>query len=57
MNRSIEVRVMSNTPRYLVTAALLPLLLGGCSALDRLKNVGEQPALSAIETPTAQPGY
>ena len=32
-------------------------LVAGCSALDRLKNVGEQPALSAIENPTAQPGY
>ncbi|MGH6783811.1 MAG: flagellar basal body L-ring protein FlgH, partial [Sphingomicrobium sp.] len=27
------------------------------SALDRLKNIGETPALSAIENPTAQPGY
>ena len=34
-----------------------PSLLGNCSALDRLKNIGEQPALSAIENPTAQPGY
>src|SRR5438046_9594596 len=32
-------------------------LLGSCSALDRLKNIGEQPSLSAIENPTAQPGY
>jgi len=32
-------------------------LLAGCSALDRLKNVGEQPALAPIENPTAQPGY
>jgi flagellar L-ring protein precursor FlgH len=40
------------------TALLLAgSLLGGCSAIDRLKNVGEQPALSAIENPTAQPGY
>jgi flagellar L-ring protein precursor FlgH len=47
---------MSKQTRYLVIA-LLPVLLGGCSALDRLKNVGEQPALSSIENPTAQPGY
>jgi flagellar L-ring protein precursor FlgH len=40
-----------------VSLVLLAALLGGCSALDRLKNVGEQPALSAIENPTAQPGY
>ncbi|HEX2653678.1 MAG TPA: flagellar basal body L-ring protein FlgH [Xanthobacteraceae bacterium] len=29
----------------------------GCSAIDRLKNIGEQPVLSAIEDPTAKPGY
>jgi flagellar L-ring protein precursor FlgH len=32
-------------------------LLADCSAMDRLKNIGEQPALSAIENPVAQPGY
>ena len=52
---------MSNRPR--LPASRLPSLarsgglLGGCAALDRLKNIGEQPALSAIENPTAQPGY
>lgn len=30
---------------------------GGCSSIDRLANIGERPALSAIENPTAQPGY
>ncbi len=34
-----------------------PRCSAGCSALDRLANVGEQPALSAIENPTSQPGY
>jgi len=45
--------------RLLASTALVLLasLLGGCSALDRLKNVGEQPALAPIENPTAQPGY
>ena len=32
-------------------------LLSGCAALDRLISVGEQPRLSTIENPTAQPGY
>jgi flagellar L-ring protein precursor FlgH len=32
-------------------------LLSGCAALDRLKLIGEQPPLSAIENPTAAPGY
>ena len=33
------------------------VLLSGCAAFDRLKNVGEQPALSAVDNPTARPGY
>jgi flagellar L-ring protein precursor FlgH len=39
---------------------ILPLMLvalAGCSAVDRLKNVGEAPKLSAIENPVAAPGY
>jgi flagellar L-ring protein precursor FlgH len=32
-------------------------LLGGCAAIDRLTLIGEQPPLSAIENPTAAPGY
>jgi len=32
-------------------------LLSGCSAFDRIISVGEQPKLSTIENPTAQPGY
>ncbi len=50
---------MSNTPRLPASIAVVLAggLLGSCSALDRLKNIGEQPALSAIENPTAQPGY
>ena len=51
--------MMSNKPHLpaALPVALLSILLGSCSALDRLKNIGEQPALSAIENPTAQPGY
>ncbi len=32
-------------------------LLAGCASLDQLQRVGEEPKLSAIENPTAQPGY
>ena len=32
-------------------------LLAGCSTLDKLASVGEEPKLSAIENPTAQAGY
>ena len=35
----------------------MPGLAGGCSGIDRLSQIGEQPKLTAIENPTAQPGY
>src|SRR5271167_2148682 len=28
-----------------------------CSSIDRLKAIGEQPPLSALENPTTEPGY
>src|ERR1700760_3476695 len=45
--------------RAALAAALLATaaLGGGCSALDRFAALGEKPALTAIENPTAQPGY
>src|ERR1700733_14620117 len=36
---------------------VLALCAGGCSSLDRIRNIGEQPALAAIEDPVAKPGY
>ncbi|MBI5114686.1 MAG: flagellar basal body L-ring protein FlgH [Rhodovulum sp.] len=50
---------LSQLPRRTATvvALLAATLAGGCSAIDRLSSVGEQPALRAIENPTAQPGY
>src|ERR1041384_6354277 len=49
-----------SSSRPLLTTIALVLVLGlagGCSAIDRLKNNGEQPKLAAIENPTAQPVY
>jgi flagellar L-ring protein precursor FlgH len=45
--------------RLLSTTALaiLAAQMAGCAAIDRLKNIGEEPKLAAIENPTAQPGY
>ncbi|MCC2111765.1 MAG: flagellar basal body L-ring protein FlgH [Hyphomicrobiales bacterium] len=40
-----------------IFCALAAVLLAGCSAADRLANVGNTPSLSAIEDPTTQPGY
>ena len=45
--------------RLLRVAAIVSAFaaLGGCAAYDRLLNVGQQPRLTAIDNPTAQPGY
>src|ERR1700741_4796333 len=52
---------MSRFPSFRIVklAALFAIttLAGGCSAVDRLSQIGEQPKLTAIENPTAQPGY
>jgi flagellar L-ring protein precursor FlgH len=39
------------------SVAALASFAGGCSSLDRLRNLGEQPPLAAINDPTAEPGY
>src|SRR5579864_1974379 len=45
--------------RLALTGTMLTVIsiAGGCSAVDRLSQIGEQPKLSAIENPTTQPGY
>jgi flagellar L-ring protein FlgH len=37
------------------TSALV--LAAGCSSIDRVKNIGEQPSLASIDNPTSQAGY
>src|SRR5215467_4276469 len=46
-------------PRVVISALLLATcaLASGCSSIDRLSQIGEQPKLSAIDNPTTQPGY
>ena len=44
-------------PQSVLGLVLAAWLLAGCSALDRIKNIGEQPSLSSIDNPTARPGY
>src|SRR6201996_5378876 len=50
---------VSSIRRIALTSSMLTVagFTGGCSAIDRLSQIGEQPKLSAIENPTAQPGY
>ena len=45
--------------RIALTGTLLTIvsIAGGCSAIDRLSQIGEQPKLSEIDNPTARPGY
>src|ERR1035441_2665702 len=45
--------------RFLLTGSLLVLvgLASGCSSIDRLSQIGEQPKLAAVDNPTAAPGY
>lgn len=47
-----------SSPKSRTAAAVaFALLAANCAGVDRLKNVGQPPALSAIEDPTAQQGY
>src|SRR6201984_518657 len=50
---------VSRINRLVLSGALLALgsLASGCSAIDRLSQIGETPKLTAIENPTSQPGY
>jgi flagellar L-ring protein precursor FlgH len=45
--------------RIALTGTMLTVvsIVGGCSGIDRLSQIGEQPKLSSIENPTTQPGY
>ena len=49
----------SSINRIALTGTLLTIvsIAGGCSAIDRLSQIGEQPKLSSIDNPTAAPGY
>jgi flagellar L-ring protein FlgH len=49
---------MTLATRLRIAAALLAgLAVTGCGMTDRLSHVGQAPSLSAIDDPTAQPGY
>jgi flagellar L-ring protein FlgH len=52
----VKAKPMSAFTR-LVLLMLAGLALTGCGAADRLASVGKAPSLSAIDDPTASPGY
>ncbi len=41
----------------LAAAAAVAHLVSNCAAIDRIASIGEQPKLSAVESPTTQVGY
>jgi flagellar L-ring protein FlgH len=45
--------------RIALTGTLLTIvsIAGGCSSIDRLSQIGEQPRLTEIDNPTTRPGY
>jgi flagellar L-ring protein precursor FlgH len=43
--------------RQVIAACTLALLASNCSSIDRLRNIGEAPALGAIQNPTTKAGY
>jgi flagellar L-ring protein precursor FlgH len=49
----------SKIRRLVLTGTLLATsaITSSCSSIDRLSQIGEQPKLSSIDNPTAQPGY
>src|SRR6201991_4195503 len=49
----------SRFKRIALTGTMLTIasLAAGCSGIDRLSQIGEEPKLSSIENPTTQPGY
>ena len=49
----------SSINRFALAGTLLTIvsIAGGCSSIDRLSQIGEQPKLSEIENPTTKPGY
>jgi flagellar L-ring protein precursor FlgH len=49
--------MLSPTPRNLLASIALSALAAGCGTADKLANVGQQPALNAIQDPTTTPGY
>jgi flagellar L-ring protein precursor FlgH len=59
MTRIMTSRSENLLTRHLALVAALTLagFTGGCSSLDRIKNIGEQPPLSSIDNPTTAAGY
>lgn len=47
----------NTTYKHLILGASACLLLGGCSAMDRVSNIGKAPEMAKITNPTTEEGY
>jgi len=56
MSQSHPLNARRN-PWAIIGVVTLSSLMCGCAAIDRISKIGEQPNLSKIDNPTAQPGY
>jgi flagellar basal body L-ring protein FlgH len=56
-NEALIVRHIRPFVARTILATSLAALAAGCSSIERLKTVGEQPTLSQINNPTTQTGY
>lgn len=56
---NVKVMPMKIVPvlRTTILASVAASLLSGCAAFDRIKNIGQPPPLTAVDNPTARPGY
>ncbi len=54
---TMETRKTAKSTRLALAAGGLALVLSGCSAVDRIQNIGKQPELAPIENPTQQANY
>jgi len=52
-----EQQLSGRRLRLIASVSVLALLAGGCSSLERIRQIGEQPTLSKIDNPQTQPGY
>src|SRR5438132_5764268 len=59
LKSGLKSSTKSRRHRIILIGALLAVgnVASGCSSIDRLSQIGETPKLTAIENPTAQPGY
>ena len=50
----MSMKVMTLT-RHAILATMTASLLSSCAAIDKIKNIGQQPPLSAVDNPTTRP--